>query len=89
MSHTKGPWAAGYMFYNINGPDGEGVAEVKLIYRNKAEAAANANLISAAPEMLTACEAALVYLKLEQHMSKDELVGFLDSTIKKARGENV
>jgi len=47
---------------------------------------ANASLISAAPEMLMCCEAALVYLLLEPHMEKEQLIDELRKVINKAKG---
>ncbi len=59
--HTPGPWqaktAADWMRILILGPDGEWIAKVE-------PKLANANLITAAPDLLAACEEAAAWLEV-------------------------
>ena len=69
MSHTPGPWSlSGESVYatRVDGPDGNKVALAQYLLsdgRSIPEAIANARLISAAPDLLEACELAIHKLK--------------------------
>jgi len=72
------------------------VAELRFALRSNAEVQANAHLVAAAPDLLAACEAAIVLLnglggsdELGDFYAArvDEEVDRLDAAVRKARGE--
>lgn len=99
MSHTKGPWTIdsgeGHT-HTINNMELKrtiaNVAAYKSIDTDsdfEKSMLANAQLISAAPELLMCCEAALAYLMFEPHLSKDQLEKEIQNVVNKARGIHV
>jgi hypothetical protein len=73
MSHTPGPWESGDTEWMISQRSGagwgyrailKGRQEVGLVWEDEddAEMAANVRLVSAAPDLLDACEELLIYL---------------------------
>jgi len=63
-AHTPGPWAytPGILKHYVDSPDGDvhiGLQEMHPIDGHDVPSAANARLISAAPELLAACKAVL------------------------------
>lgn len=60
MEHTPGPWEVTEDLMHVYAPDTDTAItnDRSFCYPNHAEAEANARLISAAPELLAACEAA-------------------------------
>ncbi len=73
MSHTQGPWEVGDTEWMISQQHGvgwgyralrKGRQEIGLVWEDEddAEMAANVRLVSAAPDLLEACEELLIYL---------------------------
>ena len=66
--HTRGPWIpSGYGFNVLTGDSMHSIASVDAPWRpddneRARERIANAHLIAAAPDLLAACEAALIWL---------------------------
>ncbi len=91
--HTKGPW---FLFGNpahcVGGPHVEngtgGIAMCGMRLREPEEAAANARLISAAPDLLAVCEALVSLLTHGgSAVERAEVVEAADKAIAKAKGE--
>lgn len=87
--HSAGPWQLGHI-----GPCVIVTDEYRMVAdpygETKEQEIANAQLISAAPDMLRVCEATLEKLLTcfsPNDESEHEIVMALDSVIKKARGE--
>ena len=102
MKHTKGPWKEMVDGYIYSEPI-EGRAVGYVYGRHSSydeEAKANANLISAAPELLEACKWALKRMLTEGEwlamanyparfmVKRAEQLAILESTIAKAEGAN-
>lgn len=94
MNHTKGPWrsittkleTSNYCFHSIMSVDNKIIAHIT---DGDDENLANADLMSAAPELLEACEKALgvVQSLIELGTPLQELENELNNTIKKSKGE--
>lgn len=91
MSHTPGPWRNtqpnGIGSHSIMGPDGLSIASIMYtMKRPVAEKAANACLITAAPDLLRECKDALSRLSVHDHPNKNRLDD-LKAAIAKAEGK--
>lgn len=98
MEHTSGPWSIRY----LSGIDMEIVSEngkichfsglshsVELMNEHESEEKANANLVAAAPDLLSALEEALPgieELNGEFQEGWDSTIEKIEAAIKKARG---
>lgn len=97
MSHTPGPWNCSGDGAEVWPMEGD-KAQVELAriagpwdsssWFGKDEALANARLISAAPDLLEACELLLIYLGDWNDM-EDETCAAARRAIAKARGQEV
>jgi hypothetical protein len=93
MSHTPGPWETGEKRGVWAGPVigtaglNKGVAFVVSQTFQGEETAANARLISAAPDLLAACEELLIYLGDWDDMDNDTCAA-ARKAIAKAKGES-
>lgn len=86
-THTPGPWYRLGVSVLLDRPGLEMTTEVarckaRLGKIKRKEAEANASLISAAPDLLAACEAAL-----DNGVGEVRAISMLKAAIKKARGE--
>lgn len=92
MSHTPGPWRIGNSHsWNVIGADGHLVASATFggyqdDKKQRAEVDANARLISAAPDLLKACEAAYSIL-IQESQDPNRAAAVLREVIAKAKGE--
>ena len=90
MKHTKGPWVVTYD--GIQGANAEVCRHPRGGQTMDAEESANANLISAAPDMLEALELANQYiLSIANHPDIHNATALhleLQAIIRKARGES-
>lgn len=90
VGHTKGPWQCGNNV--VFGPEGEPIARIHMPTPDRAEREANSKLISAAPDLLEACEDALYYVYKDgrTHSADGKKYGYveaLEMAIAKAKGE--
>jgi hypothetical protein len=90
--HAKGPWCVSRSLNGTRIYDAKDrcIAEVLLpdLRANEDEAIANANLIAAAPLLLTACEAILrAHNQSREYIEDGLLVRHLEEAIAKARSE--
>lgn len=91
MKHTKGPWffeddkhnTHKWIFSQATG------YVIARFEHDEINLEANAHLIAAAPDLLSACEAALIDLCSDELFeSHKETINTLQSALKKARGES-
>jgi len=100
IKHTPGPWQFNEQKQHVVDKDNNHTIAVPFavlrseflptdqqISESLDELWMNAQLISAAPELLMCCEASLSYLLLEDHFDKNQLIRELKRVIKKARYE--
>ena len=94
MGHTPGPWSADYGGFAVFCDTGAEVAVVTTGNHDDGSAVAmpemesNLNLISAAPDLLEACELLLIYLGDWNDM-EDETCAAARRAIAKAKGQEV
>jgi hypothetical protein len=88
MRHTPGPWFAdGKDVWNGQNIGSKWVAE--CLAKSKAEAAANARLIAAAPELYRALSLACKYVAESEDVEEAPmLLRTIKAALKKARGED-
>lgn len=85
--HIPAPWVSKIEidggFWILSGD------EIKIIARVEPRdtARANARLIAAAPKMKIACETALTYLMLDQHLDKVQLMNYLREILEEIEGK--
>ena len=88
--HTRGPWK---LVKNVT--TGQFVPEYKVRTEDDGmicevgpnAQTANGHLIAAAPELLIACEGALVALTLGSHVDQTQAIEYLKEVIAKAEGK--
>ena len=84
MAHTPGPWCANQDCIEIDGPEGPRDVTLAVVLQPD-NAAADARLIAAAPDLLAACEELLVYLGDWDDMENDTCAA-ARKAIAKAKG---
>jgi hypothetical protein len=91
-NHTPGPWHASTFLVSTK-PGHYDYGRLSIVQtgchdiRDPEECIANANLISAAPDLLAACFAAIEYCDKRADEETNELWGKLSFAVRKAIGE--
>jgi hypothetical protein len=87
--HTPAPWKIGIRQPSsdkfIYGPSGEEIADCDRLFNTPQENLGNSRLISAAPELLDACEALMKAEAMQQGERNGYIMGTISQAIDKAR----